>query len=361
MSIQAAQRMGLRCLSADENADCPAGQVAPSIEADLHDPEALAPLFGSCAVVTLENEFVPADVIRAALREVGRPESMVVPSISCLETIQDKLKQRMRLKAAGVPCPEAVPLNDDGALAVAKVGYPMVLKARFGGYDGKSIRYAKTKDDFEDLRTVWQDGDWLAEQLVPLKREVSTMVVRTPKEVLCFPTMETVQVSHVCDLVFPCELDASDLAVAAVEAVEGIGVFGVEMFEDEKGRLSVNEIAPRPHNTGHYTLDWGGISQFDQHIRVVIGVPPHSIDGMPTCMANLFGQPDAGDYRPAMVAALRQFPSVGFHWYGKAETRTGRKMGHINAVGSDCVEHARTARDAFYKAWSKRKADLVDD
>jgi 5-(carboxyamino)imidazole ribonucleotide synthase len=178
------------------------------------------------------------------------------------------------------------------------------------------------------------------------------MVYRSQTEVGTFPTMESVQTDHVCDLVFPAGVDASEIAIQAVEAVQGYGLFGVELFELEDGSFQVNEIAPRPHNTGHYTLDWGGVSQFEQHVRLVMGWPCAKPEGQPTCMANLLGQPGAGDYQKGLEAALQGDADVHVHWYGKVESRPGRKMGHINVTGEKCVERAKAARERFYGAWT---------
>jgi 5-(carboxyamino)imidazole ribonucleotide synthase len=352
MSIMAAQRMGLRCVSLDAAADTPASQVAPSMVGPLHDPEALASLIGVCARVTLENEFVPAAALRAACQAASRPEDVLVPGIDCLGVIQDKFLQREAYASAGVASPRAVKIEDDGTQAIAKIGFPMVLKQRFGGYDGKGTRTARTAEEFEDYRGLWDDGGWLAEQFVPFKRELAVMVFRSPDMVGTFPTMETVQSDHVCDLVFPSDVDASQIAIAAVEAVGGFGLFGVELFDLGDGTFSVNEIAPRPHNTGHFSLDWGGVSQFEQHVRLAMGLPCIPAGGFSTCMANLMGQAGAGDFRRGLVAALGQDPHVRVHWYGKSESRVGRKMGHLNVVGENAVERAKAARARFYAAWT---------
>jgi 5-(carboxyamino)imidazole ribonucleotide synthase len=368
MSIQAAQRMGLRCISLDPAEDTPAGQIAPATTGSFSDPEALQNLATNCTFLALENEFVPADVLRQALAAAERPETIITPGTDTLATVQDKLKQRMAYTKAGVSSPRAEAIDDDGTLAIAKIGFPMVLKVRFGGYDGRGTRTAKTPQDFEDLRGTWSDGGWLAEEFVPFKRELAVMVMRwvepaydplrPPDEkpdfvamVHCMPTMESVQSNHMCDLVFPADVDASAIAIQAVEAVNGFGLFGVEIFEREDGSFVVNEIAPRPHNSGHYTLDWGGPSQFDQHVRLILGMPPIPMDGYPTCMANLIGQADSGNYRRGMAAVLAQDPAIRFHWYGKEEARLGRKMGHLNALGPDAVERAKAARERFYKGW----------
>lgn len=362
MSIQAAQRMGLRCLSLDPGTDTPASQIANNIVAEFNDLNAATVVARECERVTLENEFLPMTLLVKAAEMAGRDVDVYTPDPFTLGMINDKLVQRERYEHQGVPSPKARPLKGDGddlrpeeeyvRAAIEEIRFPMVLKARFGGYDGKGTRYAKTPEEFEQHRPLWSQGNWMAEEFVPFKRELAVMVCRNKTQTLCFPTMETVQTDHVCDLVFPANVDASETAIKAVEAVEGYGLFGVELFELQDGSFKVNEIAPRPHNTGHYSLDWGGISQFEAHIRLVMGLPLPEPKGQKSCMANLLGQPGAGDYRSGLRAAIEGDPGVHVHWYGKAESRPGRKMGHINAVGPACVERAKAARDRFYRAWT---------
>jgi 5-(carboxyamino)imidazole ribonucleotide synthase len=355
MSIMAAQRFGLRCVSLDPGEDTPASQVAPAIVGKLDDVEAIAQILRVADRVTLENEFIPASSIRAALELSREDEGKLLPGVATLAVIQDKLYQRQALLEAGVPSPRAVAMDEHSA-AIEQIGFPMVLKKRFGGYDGRGTRYAMTEQELHS-HPEWLEGGWLAEEFVTFRRELAVMVYRSKRNVGCFPTMETVQRHHVCDLVFPCDVDASDVAVAAVEAVDGYGLFGVELFELEDGTVQVNEMAPRPHNTGHYSLDWGGTSQFEQHVRLVMGLPLGLAKGWPVCMANLLGQEGARseNLRGALASALAS-PHVRPHWYGKAESRPGRKMGHLNVWGKastpELVEEAKRARDAFYQAWT---------
>ncbi len=344
MSIHAAQRMGLKCLSLDPGEDTPASQVADAVQGRLDDPQSVAEIFRQCNRVTLENEFIPADSIREALRLAEREAECLTPGVDTLETIQDKLTQRRAYTHYGAPSPKAVDMAD----AIEQVGFPMVLKARFGGYDGKGTRYARTEAEYEEHRPLWEQEGWMAEDFVPFKRELAVMVCRSVRETLCFPTMETVQENHICDLVFPADTDASEAAIKAVEAVGGYGLFGVELFELESGEFLINEIAPRPHNTGHYTLDWGGVSQFEQHVRLAMDLPLAPIHGGPACMANLVATTDSGDWRKGLQVMLAEVPGAHLHWYGKAAMRPGRKMGHINVAGPDCVEKAIAARKAFW-------------
>jgi phosphoribosylaminoimidazole carboxylase PurK protein len=353
MSIQAAQRMGLKCISLDPGQETPASELAPSICGSLNDPNSIATLARQAAHLALENEFIPADALREGLKKAGVSEHHLIPEIDTLATIQDKLLQRSAFISSEVPSPNAVPIDADATEAIEQIGFPMVLKARFGGYDGRGTRYARTLDELQSHAHLWEPGGWLAESYVPFKRELAAMVyIDRQGNAGAFPTMETIQTHHVCDLVFPSGVDATQTAIAAVRAVNGHGLFGVEMFELEDGSVQINELAPRPHNTGHYTLDWGGVSQFEQHVRLVMDLPTIVPQGQNTCMANLLGQPGAGDYRRGLHAALDAEPEARVHWYGKAESRTGRKMGHLNVVGADCVDRAKRAREAFYRGWA---------
>jgi 5-(carboxyamino)imidazole ribonucleotide synthase len=353
MSIQAAQSMGLKCLSLDPGEITPASELAPALMGSLDDPACIAKLASQCSHLALENEFIPAAALREGLRLAKVDEHNLIPEIDTLATIQDKLLQRQAFISADVPSPAAVPIDADGGDAIEKIGFPMVLKARFGGYDGRGTRYARTLEEFETHRHLWEKGGWMAESFVPFKRELAAMVfIDRGGNAGCFPTMETIQTNHVCDLVFQSGVDASKVAIAAVRAVNGHGLFGVEMFELEDGSIQINELAPRPHNTGHYTLDWGGASQFEQQVRLVFGLPTILPVGLDTCMANLLGQPGAGDYKNGLRAALKEEPQARVHWYGKSESRPGRKMGHLNVVGKDCLARAKNAREAFYRGWT---------
>ncbi len=344
--------MGLRCLSLDPGEGGSAAQIADAAVGRLDDPIAIAGILSQCDRVTLENEFIPAHAVRQALVQTGRGEETLVPGMEALATIQDKLVQRRAYAKAGVASPRAV-----GAKDAEEIGFPCVLKARFGGYDGKGTRIVRTREEYDALRPTWEEG-WLAEEFVPFRRELAVMACVYDGHRFAFPTVETVQTDYVCDLVFPADTDATEIALRAVEAVGGVGLFGVELFEAADGTISVNEIAPRPHNTGHYTLDWGGPSQFEAHVRAAIGLPPiEPLSPGFAVMANLLGQPGAGDYRQGLPAALT-VEGARFHWYGKTGAKAGRKMGHLNVVGAPgeaveaTVQRARTARTAFYEAWT---------
>lgn len=353
MSIQAAQKMGLKCISLDPSSNSPASQIADSLVGDLNNAESVAKIIECSNKVTLENEFIKGEILRQAFRLAKLPESNLLPGIETLETIQDKLHQSQALQKWGVPCPISQEINPDQIDALlANIQFPIVLKARYGGYDGKGTRYAKSREEFLQFKSDWQDGGWMTQEFVPFKRELAVMVYRSPHSTGTFPTMETLQTNHVCDLVYPANIDASEIAVSAIEAVGGYGLFGVEIFETESGEFLINEIAPRPHNTGHFSQDWGTLSQFDVHIRLCLGLPIPEIRGNPTTMANVLGIQTDNEWQPAMRETLRQIPEANFHWYGKAESRPGRKLGHINVTGNNSTEIAKRAREIFLNEWA---------
>lgn len=349
MSIQAAQRMGLRCFSLDPQEPSPASQVAPSVASRLDDASGMAEVFRRCERITLENEFIPVPAIEEGRRLAGREGASLLPGTQTLTSIQDKLRQRELLAQRGVPQPRAWAIQSESDLGHE---FPIVLKSRFGGYDGKGTLVVHSRQEALEARPFWESGGWLAEEFVPFVRELAVMVVAAADgKTVCFPTMETVQTKNVCDLVFPCLTDGREVAVSACQALGGAGLYGVELFEHPDGRVLVNEVAPRPHNSGHYTLDWGGISQFEAHIRVVMGLPVPEPQGAPTCMANLLGPPGTGCYHTALAATLTEHPDVFVHWYGKSH-KPERKLGHINAVGQHARDRAEAARRTFYEAWS---------
>ncbi|MCC6403857.1 MAG: ATP-grasp domain-containing protein [Fimbriimonadaceae bacterium] len=361
MSALAAHRMGARCLALDPAAECPASDVCSTIPGSLDDPVALAEVVRQCDVVTLENEFVPAGALQAAIRAAGRDETCVVPGCEPLATVQDKLLQRQALARHGVPqpafCPVQSPEDLDSLAGI--LGEELVLKRRFGGYDGNGTAFLRRGENFDDAKSLvarWlPQGGVLAEALVPFQRELAVMVAVGSSGSATFPTVETLQTLRACDLVWtiPAYPQALQLARAAVGAVALTGLAGVELFETPSGEILVNEIAPRPHNTGHFTLDWGGPSQFEAHVRSVLGLSLPEFCGGEAAMANLLGIEGARDWRLGRRAALEGDPGVFFHWYGKREMRPGRKLGHINAAGPDARRRAEDARARFLAAWCR--------
>ena len=347
MSMIAAHQLGVKAVSLDPDPASPAAQVGPFIIGSITSPEDIAKVMGCCERITFENEFIPARALQEACAIAGFDPEKVTPRVETLEVIQDKLTQRRALLDSGVPSPRAVPAAD-----ARQLGFPCVLKARFGGYDGKGTRYAKSEAEYLSILGEIDVDLWLAEEFVAFRRELAVMVC-AGQTVSNFPAMVTEQRNHVCDLVYGVDEEntreqATKVAIAAVEAVRGQGLLGVELFEHEDGGISVNEIAPRPHNSGHYTLDWGGTSQFEAHILLTLGIFGTVQNGKSTWMANLLGQEGAQDYAIALAALTEKHPEARMHWYGKADAKPGRKMGHLNICD---VSMDTAARDTFYKAW----------
>lgn len=352
MSIQAAQRMGLTCLSLDPGTNTPASQIAESLTGRLDDVSAIAELAENSLFLALENEFIPATAIAGGLAQAGVPEERLALPLSALTLIQDKLAQRKAFMATGVPSPRALALNE-WLLDRTLMPLPVVLKARFGGYDGKGTRLGRNEVELGvHLQGIDHPEEWLVEEFVDFVRELAVMVFITPDQVGTYPTVETRQVENICDLVLPCPVDGSDVAIRACQAVGAEGLVGVELFETRSGAILVNELAPRPHNTGHYTLDWGGTSQFEQHVRISCQLPVDPTPrGVPTVMANLVtpaklqGAVEPSRLRAALRAAY-QGAGVHVHWYGKTELRPGRKVGHINSTEGE--SSALEARERFW-------------
>ena len=367
MSIQAAQKMGLLVASYDEAIDTPAGKLAPAIQGKLGDPEGLARFISRCRKVSFENEFVPANQLLQGIELAGREPDVVLPGVKTLAVIQDKLLQRQALMNRGVPCPYAMAIEGNGTMAAERIGFPMVLKVRFGGYDGKGTIIVHSQEEFLSHRHRWDAGGWLAEEFIPFRRELAVMVARNQTVEIQMETVETQQVNCVCDVTYPARLwseatDVGAIPLEAVRAVDGFGLFGIELFELESGEILVNEMAPRPHNTGHYSLDWGDLSQFDLHVRLAMGLAiPHPSDGIlkgaPVYMINLFGIEGANNVKKGIETALELEPSAHIHWYEKTESRLGRKMGHINLQARHnepphtILPRLHRIREAFYEGW----------
>lgn len=362
MLTQAAVSLGIETAIFERQPDSPAARLTHHhFAGDWHDEALLAAFATVCDVVTLENEFVDAGVLRW-LETRGLP---VYPSSSTLAAVQDKLIQKETMRAAGLPLPafRAVAAPDDALAAAADFGYPLLLKARRDGYDGYGNAALRSADD---IPAAWEKlgahrgRALLAEAFAPFIRELAVMIVRgRDGQTVCYPVVETVQHNHICHLVrAPAGVSAAtahqaaDMARAAVEAVDGVGVFGVELFEMADGSVLYNEIAPRPHNSGHYTIEGCATSQFENHIRAVLGWPLGAVAmrAPAAVMVNVLGR-HSGPARPDGIVAALAVPGAHLHIYAKRQSRSGRKMGHVTALGDTLAEAETIARHA---------ADLVE-
>ena len=356
MSAAPAAALGvrLRLLSATPE-DC-ATQVVPDVHVGSPaDVAAVLRFTEGCDVVTFEHEHVPAATLQA-LEESGVP---VRPGAAALRHAQDKIVMRERLSAAGLPCPRwtAVRSVADIAGFAEEVGWPVVLKAARGGYDGRGVWLV---DAAEEAGPVLADlaakgVRCLAEERVEFAGELAALVARSPHgQAAAYPVVETVQRDGICREVYapapglPADAaaEAQDVALRIAGLLGVVGILAVEMFRTREGRVLVNELAMRPHNSGHWTIDGAVTSQFEQHLRAVLDLPL----GAPTAtaplsvMANILGGAYPDMYAPYRHVFARD-PKLHAHLYGK-EVRAGRKVGHVTVVGDDLTDLQDRARHA---------------
>lgn len=337
MTHQAAIALGL---SLRVLADAPtdgAALVTPDVEVGAaDDPAAVAAFAKSCDVVTFDHEHVPQDVIR----ELVSAGATVYPGADALRYAQDKRAMRQKLSELGIAVPRWS--NDPDGLP-----RPYVAKAVRGGYDGRGVWFIGPGDELPDT-------DLIFEERVAIVHELAIQVARTPSgKVRCWPVVETVQKAGICvEVVAPAPRLSTSLAAQAEEIATTIatelgvvGVLAVELFEAPNGLL-VNELAMRPHNSGHWSIEGSTTSQFEQHVRAVLDWPLG--DTRPrarsTVMVNLLGGPHT-DLANSLPAAMAESPTASIHLYGKG-ARPGRKLGHVTTLGDDLVETRDRARRA---------------
>lgn len=349
-----ARTMGYRVIVLDPDFQSPAGAVADRhIRASYDDARALAELSSICAAVTTEFENVPAATLQILARS-----SIVRPPVEAVATAQDRITEKTFLQSHGFATAPFRPVRSQGELAAAlkAVPLPALLKTSRLGYDGKGQATVASKDDagraFERLGGV----PCVLEARLELECELSVIVARgADGELAAFPVAENRHQNGILETsVVPARLsealalEARRLATGLAEAMAYVGVLGVELFVVE-GRLMVNEMAPRPHNSGHYTLDACSSNQFELQLRTLCGLPltqPWLLS--PVAMVNLLGDLWTGG-EPRWEEALRR-PGVRLHLYGKAEARPGRKMGHLNCLAADpdrALALALETRDAL--------------
>ena len=340
MMALAARRMGYRIVVLDRNHRCPAAQMSDEIVVGhLDDVNAALELAAQVDVITLDIEHVPADVLDR-IAEV-RP---VRPKPDVLRTIQDRLTQKQFLDRLGIAQARWAPAGSGTELtaALAQTGTPAILKVRRAGYDGKGqARIDAVADAPAALRAI-RGEPAVVEERVPFTRELSVILARgTSGEIRVYPLAENVHHRHILHTSrAPAPIDergrraAHELGVAIAEALGHVGVIAVELFELDDGRLLVNEIAPRTHNSGHYTFGACATSQFEQHIRAVCGLPlgdPRLLTG--AVMVNLIG--DLWAKGPPPWQHVLDLPDAHLHLYGKDLAAPGRKMGHILFLDDD--------------------------
>ncbi|MFD4642122.1 5-(carboxyamino)imidazole ribonucleotide synthase [Lentzea sp. NPDC058436] len=353
MTHQAAIPLGqsLRVLAVSEND--PAALVARDVVLGKHtDLDALSAFAKGCEVVTFDHEHVPQEHLRALVAEGVK----VHPGPDALQFAQDKLKMRVRLAELGLPVPPFTEVHEvrDVLKFGADHGWPCVLKSISGGYDGRGVWMLNTPQSAERVvpELLESGTPLMVEQCVPMRRELAAVVARSPfGQGAAWPVVETVQSDGICvEVLAPAPgldgAEAQELALKVADALGVVGVLAVELFETADG-VVVNELAMRPHNSGHWSIEGARTSQFEQHLRAVLDYPLGRTDLMAPAvvMGNVLGAEDT----PAMGPDERvhhlfaRFPDAHVHLYGKEE-RPGRKIGHVTFLGNDMTEVRSRAR-----------------
>jgi len=306
--------------------------------AEIDDAIATAELAKTCGVITFENEFVDLDALKI-LEDQG---VCFRPSISTLQPLLDKYDQRTYLQKIGLPVPAFQSFDPSQPLPFA---YPFVLKARRHGYDGQGTAVIKCAEDLAKLFPKILGNNWLIEEFIPFERELAIMAARSVTgEIVFYPVVETQQVNQVCHWVMvpaniPPDLQTKieNYTRLLLTELNAIGIFGIEFFLTASGNVLINEIAPRTHNSGHYTLDACDISQFSLQLQAVTGrsLKQPVLQCQQAVMVNLLGYENAeGDYAEKR-AKLAEIPQSFVHWYNKNESRIGRKLGHVTVLIND--------------------------
>ena len=349
MFCNAARNMGYQMSVLDPDSDSPAGQIADDhIEAAYTDKEALDYLARTCDVITTEFENVPADT----MRYLGRNKP-VFPSAEVLEIAQNRNREKAFVDKAGLtPAPNyPIYIESDLEQAVKVTGLPAVLKTATLGYDGKGQYIV---DSLQQAQQAFRDCggvECVLEKKIDLKKEVSVIVARNLRgETAVYPVGENEHRNGILHItIVPARVDgvlvdkARQQALRLAEQLSYVGVLAVEFFIDSNDELLFNEMAPRPHNSGHYTGDACVTSQFEQQVRVICGLPPGDVSLLtPVVMVNLLGDL----WRPDWHVLLNE-PDSKLHLYGKKEARPGRKMGHYNVLHADIDTALDTARRIF--------------
>ena len=337
MMGEAAGPLGVELIVSDPTPDCPAAPVVrDQIGGDFDDYDTIRALAERADVLTFEIELADPDEMERVGEETETP---IHPDPETLRTIQDKLVQNRALAEGGLPVPEfrQVDTADDLRKAGEDLGWPVMLKAREGGYDGRGNRPV---DGPEEAGGALEEigGSALAEELVDFERELAVMGAVGDNETRAYPVTETIHETEILrESVTPARTDdtvrsrAREVAFDVLELLDGRGVYGIELFETSGGEILVNEIAPRPHNSGHWTIEGTRCSQFEQHVRAVLGWPLGDATARsPAVTANLLSDvpnPEIAELDGTEV--ILETPEASLHWYGKREARPLRKMGHV--------------------------------
>lgn len=344
MSALAAYKLGFNIAVFESTADSPAGMLTKfDFPGSIYDDQRLKEFAEVCDIITLENEFIDPSRLEL-LKSFGKN---VFPSPHTISLIQDKLIQKQTFRSNGLPVPDFVEVTGSSTFdsLSANLGPEFLLKSRKMGYDGYGNHFVKNSDDLvEGLNKLKSRHDnIMAEAKIEFVKELAVMIAINKTGTAIYPVVETIQENHICKLVIaPADISSETrqkvetIAFEAVKSVDGKGIFGIEMFLTANEDIFINEIAPRPHNSGHYTIEGCVTSQFENHVRAVLDLPLGNTSLVDNCsvMINTLGRnPGVGrifNYSEVLVE-----PEVHLHFYGKSESRKGRKMGHMTMNGKN--------------------------
>ncbi|WP_199922330.1 5-(carboxyamino)imidazole ribonucleotide synthase [Microterricola viridarii] len=362
MMIPAAVNLGIEIRVLAET-DGMSAELAASGVGDYRDRATVLAFAETVDVITFDHEHVPQEILHALL-EQGTP---VHPGPDALLYAQDKLLMRAKLSELGLPVPDWAAIENAEQLGefLEAHGGRAVVKTPRGGYDGKGVRVVHAAHEVDDwflaLAEDGRGGALLVEELVEFTRELAQLVARRPSgEIAAWPVVETVQAGGVCsEVIAPAPHAAgrvadvaADIAITIAEGIGVTGVLAVELFETTDQRLLVNELAMRPHNSGHWSQDGSTTSQFEQHLRAVLDLPLGGTGTRDawTVMVNILGGPASGSLADRYAEAFAAHPTVKVHNYGK-DPRPGRKIGHVNVGGDDLddVTYQARAAAAFFQ------------
>lgn len=344
MLRDAATKLNIQLIVQSPNQNDPAVSIANQvIFAPIADSFATKNMSQLCDVITFENEFID-------LLELQNLESNGVkfyPRLNSLSPLLDKFDQRCFFQKLNLPIPRFSLLENETDLH-HDLGYPVVLKARRHGYDGYGTFIINNKQELTEIWHRYNSPSMLLEEFVPFQQELAIMAARNIQgEVICYPVVQTIQKDQVCRQVFvPAQIpdsivkDVEAIAYTLLSKLEYVGVFGIELFLTEDNRVLVNEIAPRTHNSGHYTLDMCEISQFEMQLRAVTGLnlPEIKFKSSDAAMVNLLGYETSNSDYQEKRSQINAISNTYLHWYKKTESRKGRKLGHVTILGNSRQE-----------------------
>jgi 5-(carboxyamino)imidazole ribonucleotide synthase len=347
-----AKRMSLNLAYLDPDETCPASTIADQmIVSDFKDEKSILELARKSDVLTYEIELANSLV----LKDLESRGYAVHPASGVLNTIQNKLRQKRFLKTKGIPVPEFEEVTSvEQARKICKeFDYPLVLKACEDSYDGRGNFLIRSSGDVESGIRYFEGRKCMLEKFIHFSKEVSVMVARNTRgQIVSFPLVQNIHANSILDTtIVPAgvndkvECTAKSIAEKVVKSLKGVGIFGIEMFLDDN-KLMINEIAPRPHNSGHYSIEACSVSQFELHIRAILGLPlvkPRLMS--PAVMMNILGIPNyTGEYSFKGIDKALTIPGLKLHFYGKRITKPQRKLGHFTVTAENIEEALSRAR-----------------